>query len=334
MKKVLVIGGAGFIGSHLVEALLERGYQVRVVDNLSTGSMEHLPQHDELEFVRGDITDYEICLAAMEEVEGVFHLAAMSKLMSAVVDPDMIDSLTQQNIIGTTNVLRAALRHKDRVRKVVFSGSSAYYGAGPVPCREDVLHDCQTPYAVTKYVGEMYCEIFTRLHGLPTIRLRYFMTFGPRQPDSGAYAIASGVFMRRWLAGEPLPIFGTGKQTRDFVDVSEVAEGNVRAFESDLDDATINIGTGKAISILELAKIFSDELVFEPPRVADMPHSLADTTRCQQLLQWVPTSDVVAYFKDEVRRRIQQDPGRYRKPEWLRSEEEDGGHRSVSSASA
>lgn len=318
--RLLVTGGAGFIGSHVVESLLARGNRVRVLDNLFTGKREYLPSTAKLEFIEGDVTDHETCLAAMADVDGVFHMAAMSKVLPSLANPEMIDFCAAQNAQGTANVLKAALKHRDRVKKIVYSGSSTYYGAGGLPNREDGRHDCQTPYAVTKYVGEMYCELFSKLHKLPTIRLRYFMTFGPRQPTSGPYAIVTGVFMDRWLRGEPPIILGTGQQTRDFIHVSEVAEANVRAFESDVTDATINVGTGTSISILDLAHIFSDEIVYQPPRVPDIPHSLADTARIHRLLGWVPTTDVVGYFKDEVRRLVRQSPAKYKVPKWLQCE--------------
>ncbi len=317
---VLVTGGAGFIGSHLVEALLARGYRVRVLDNLFTGNLDYLPKDPNLEFVQGDVTDYETCLEAMAGVVGVFHLAAMSKVLPSLSDPSMIDFCTRQNIDGTACVLRAALVHKDAVRKVVYSGSSTYYGGGALPNRETAPHDCQTPYALTKYVGETFCELFSKLHGLPTVRLRYFMAYGPRQPSEGAYAVVTGVFKRKWEAGETLPILGTGKQTRDFIHVSQLAEGNIRAFEADTQSATINLGSGRAHTILELAQIYSDDLDFQPPRVPDIPHSLADLTECEKQLGWVPEDDVIGYLKDQVRELCWQSPGKYKVPGWLSEE--------------
>jgi nucleoside-diphosphate-sugar epimerase len=314
---VLVTGGAGFIGSHLVEALLARGYRVRVLDNLFTGNLDYLPEDPNLEFVQGDVTDYETCLQAMDRVTGVFHMAAMSKVLPSLADPSMIDFCTRQNVDGTACILRAALTHKESVRKLIYSGSSTYYGGGPLPNRESVAHDCQTPYALTKYVGETYCELFTKLHGLPTIRLRYFMAYGPRQPSEGAYAVVTGVFKQKWKAGETLPILGSGKQTRDFIHVSQLAEGNIRAFEADATSATINLGSGQAHTILELAQIYSDDLEFHPPRVPDIPHSLADQTECQKYLGWVPEDDVIGYLKDQVRELCWQSPGKYKAPAWL-----------------
>ena len=317
---VLVTGGAGFIGSHIVENLLARSYRVRVMDNLVTGSADYLPRHENLEFIKSDVTDYNACLAAMDGVEGVFHLAAMSKVAPSV-DPDMVDFCTRQNVIGTANVLNAALHNKDRVRKVVYAASSACYGANLIPTQEDLPPDNQTPYALTKYVAELYCEQYSKLFGLPTVRLRYYMAFGPRQPSSGPYRIASGVFMKQWMEGKPLTIMGSGQQTRDFIHVAELAEGNVRAFESDVTDATINVGTGRNVTILQIAQIFSDQFVFLPARVADIPHQLADTTRMRQLLGWMPKIEVISYFKDEVRRLVREDPLTYRKPKWLEQQE-------------
>jgi nucleoside-diphosphate-sugar epimerase len=317
---VLVTGGAGFIGSHIVDNLLARGYRVRVLDNLITGSADYLPQHRDVEFIKGDVTDLDTCLRAMEGVEGVFHLAAMSKVAPSH-DPEMFDYCTQQNVVGSGNVLCAALRNKDRVRKVVYAASSACYGSAPIPTHEDTWPlDNQTPYALTKYVAELYCEQYTRLYGLPTVRCRYYMAFGPRQPTSGPYRIATGTFMKAWMEGKPLPVMGGGQQTRDFIHVAELAEGNVRAFESNATDATINLGTGKNVTILEIAKIFSDNIEFVPPRVPDIPHQLSDTTRMREMLGWMPKSDVVAYFKDEVRRLVRENPT-LAKPEWLRVEE-------------
>jgi nucleoside-diphosphate-sugar epimerase len=301
MSHVLVTGGAGFIGSHLVEALLARSYRVRVLDNLSQGRREYLPHHSKLEFIEGDVTDYATCRDAMRDVDGVFHLAAMSKVLPSLDNPDMIDFCTHQNVVGTSNVLRAAVRHTDRIKKLIYSASSTYYGTNSPPHAEDQPPACQTPYAMTKYVGELYCELFSRLHGLPTIRLRYFMTYGPRQPSSGPYAIVTGVFMKQWQSRQSLTILGDGSQTRDFIHVQDIAEGTVVAFESGITDATINIGTGRSLSIKALADLISSEQVFLPKREHDIPHQQADTSRMRRLLNWEPKRDLGEYLKSVIR---------------------------------
>jgi UDP-glucose 4-epimerase len=261
---------------------------VRVLDNLSQGSRSYLPEDGALEFVEGDVTDYETCRNVMDGVEGVFHLAAMSKVFPSLQNPGMIDFCTQQNVVGTCNVLRAALECRATVRKVVYSGSSTFYGTNPPPHAEDQRPACQTPYALTKYVGEQYCEFYTRTYGLPTVRLRYFMTYGPRQPSTGPYAVVTGVFLRQWADGEPLTLLGDGTQTRDFIHVHDVAEGSVRAYESDLTDATINIGTGRSVTIQELADLISPRQVRLPRREHDIPHQRACTVRMKRLLGWEP----------------------------------------------
>lgn len=320
MDTVLVTGGAGFIGSHLVEALLRASYKVRVLDNLSQGSRSYLPNSSSLEFVHGDVTDLSTCREAIRGVTGVFHLAAMSKVGPSLLNPDMFDFCARQNILGTINILTAALEHKDRIRKLVYSGSSTYYGSNSPPHHEGQSPSCQTPYALSKYVGEMYCQLFTRMHGLPTARLRYFMTYGPREPRSGAYAVVTGVFMRQWENDEPLTILGDGLQTRDFVHVTDVAAGTLRAFELPVTDATINIGTGKAWSIRELAGLISSKHVQLPKRPHDIPTQQADVTMMRNLLAWQPAIDLGEYLRCTIRKRIVEDGKKYSIPDWLRAE--------------
>jgi len=318
MSLVLVTGGAGFIGGHLVEALLARSYTVRVLDNLSQGSLANLEAAGPVEFIRGDVTDPATCREAMRGVEGVFHLAAMSKVFPSLGNPDMIDFCLEQNVQGTLNVLKAALERGTDIRKVVYSGSSTYYGASPPPHVESQQPSWQTPYAMTKYMGEMACELFTRLYGMPTIRLRYFMTYGPRQPSTGPYAVVTGVFMRQWERNEPLTIMGDGLQTRDFIHVQDVAEGTVRAFESAETDTTINIGTGRSLTIGELADLFSPHHVQLPRREHDIPHQQTDTARMERLLSWKPRIDLPRYLKDLIRRRLEEAPGKLPEPAWYR----------------
>jgi UDP-glucose 4-epimerase len=324
MDLVLVTGGAGFIGSHLVEALLARSYRVRVLDNLCQGERSNLPESAAVEFVEGDVTDPAICRDVMKGVAGVFHLAAMSKVLPSLANPDMVAVCTHQNVLGTANVLRAALEHRAHIRRFIYSASSTYYGTNPPPHTEDQPHSCQTPYALTKYMGELYCELFTRLYGLPTIRLRYFMTYGPRQPSQGPYAVVTGVFLRQWQNRQPLTIFGDGSQTRDFIHVADVAEASVRAFESDVRDATINVGTGRSLAIRELADWISPEQVWLPKREPDIPHQQASTDRMRRLLGWEPKQDVSQYVKALIRQQVAAHPGKYPVPGWLDGQTEDG----------
>ncbi len=227
-ETMLVTGGAGFIGSHLVDRLHQAGHQVRVLDNLSQGRREWV--HPSSDFIEGDLTDLLACRRACEGVSGVFHCAAMSKVAPSI---DKFEFCTEQNIIGTQNLLIAA--RDARVRKLVYSGSSTYYGNGAPPQSENSLPNCLNPYAVSKYVGEQFCEVFTRLYRLPTVSLRYFNVYGPRQPSVGAYALVLGIFLDQRLRGEPLTVHGDGSQRRDFIHVSDVVEANLAAYDGEVE---------------------------------------------------------------------------------------------------
>ena len=277
----LVTGGAGFIGSHLVERLQTLGHEVRVLDNLSQGRTEWI--HPSAEFIEGDITDLATCRRACEGVAGVFHLAAMSKVAPSI---DKFEFCTEQNIIGTQNVLIAA--RDARVRKVVYSGSSTYYGNGTPPQREDSLPNCLNPYAVSKYVGEQFCEIFTRLYRLPTVTLRYFNVYGPRQPAVGAYALVLGIFLDQRRRGEPLTVHGDGAQRRDFIHVSDVVEANLAAYAGNVEGIAMNVGSGTNLSIQEIADLISSHQVRLPRRTGDAEVTLADISRIRKLLGWEP----------------------------------------------
>jgi UDP-glucose 4-epimerase len=280
-ETMLVTGGAGFIGSHLVERLHVLGHKVRVLDNLTQGKREWV--HLAAEFIEGDITDLPVCRRACEGVFGVFHLAAMSKVAPSV---DKFEFCTEQNIIGTQNLLIAARDAK--VRKVVYSGSSTYYGNGAPPQAETALPNCLTPYAVSKYVGEQFCEIFTRLYKLPTVTLRYFNVYGARQPSVGAYALVLGIFLDQRRRGETLTVHGDGSQRRDFIHVSDVVEANLAAYASDIEGIALNVGSGTNISIQEIADMISADQVHLPRRAGDAEVTLADIRRITKLLNWTP----------------------------------------------
>lgn len=298
-KRYLVTGGAGFIGSNLVRQLIASGASVVVVDNLSTGKAEHIPQSDFVQFVEGDIVSMDLA-STVGYVDGIFHLAAMSKVMPSLGDPGMVDYCTQQNVLGTLNVLKYALQHSPPV-KVVYSASSTYYGAHPPPQSEDAPPDLLSPYALSKYVGERYCELYSRQYGVPTVRLRYFMVYGPREPSSGSYAVVTGIFLRQFQQGLPLTIHGSGEQCRDFVHVDDVCEANVLAMkDASLVNDVINVGTGRMLSIKELAGIISNITVHTPPRSFDTPATQSDTSRMEALLRWRPTRDIESYLRDLV----------------------------------
>lgn len=278
---MLVTGGAGFIGSHLADRLAALGHRVRVLDNLSQGRREWVPA--DAEFIEGDITDLKTCRRACADAAGVFHLAAMSKVAPSI---DKFEFCTEQNIIGTQNILIAA--RDAGARKVVYSASSTYYGNSPSPQREEALPQCLNPYAVSKYVGEQFCEIFTRLYRLPTISLRYFNVYGPRQPAVGAYALVLGIFLEQRRRGEPLTVHGDGSQRRDFVHVSDVVEANLAAWSGAAQGTAVNIGSGTNISVREIADLISSSQARGPRRPGDAEETRADIARARRLLGWEP----------------------------------------------
>jgi UDP-glucose 4-epimerase len=271
----------------LVEALVARGASVRVLDNLSLGRREWV--HPEAEFIEGDIRDLDTCMNAVAGCEGVFHMAAMSRSAASI---EAIELCTSVNVLGTQNVLAAARR--SGVRKVVYSGSSTYYGNRPPPHHEDLPGDFLNFYGLSKYVGEEYCLLFDRLYGVPAVVLRYFNVYGPRQPEEGVYALVLGIFLRRAAQGLPLIIHGSGAQRRDFVHVRDVAAANIAAYESDVHRVRLNVGSGVSLSVKELADMISPNQEFGPRRPADAEVTLADLSRVRKTIDWevrVPLSE-------------------------------------------
>jgi nucleoside-diphosphate-sugar epimerase len=295
--RYLVTGGAGFIGSTLVNRL-SKTHEVIVVDNLSTGNIDYVSMNSNVTFIQGDVTDSSV-FEKVGKVDGIFHLAAMSKVLPSLGDPKMIDFCTHQNVNGTIQVLKFALSHEPPV-KVVYSASSTCYGMNPVPQHEGQLPDCQTPYALSKYCGELYCEMYSRLYNVPTIRLRYFMVFGPNEPATGSYAIVSGIFLKRKRENLPLLIHGDGSQTRDFVHVEDVCTANILAMESDLYNETMNVGTGRRLSIKDLANSISDNQVHTEKRQVDLEATESDNSKLQRLLNWTPQMKIEDYVQSIV----------------------------------
>ena len=298
-KRYLVTGGAGFIGSTLVRRLLKDGHAVVVLDDLSTGDVSNVDAAARL--IRGSVLD-EDALVGVGRVDGIFHLAAMSKVLPSLGDPNMANFCTEQNVLGTINVLKFAMSHDPPV-KVVYSASSTCYGNGGVPQSETAAVACQTPYALSKYVGELYCALFHDLYRVPSVRLRYFMVFGPGEPSLGSYAVVSGIFLKRRAEGKELVIHGDGSQSRDFVHVEDVCEANVRAMGADaLVNATINVGTGEAVTIQALADWIDP--VHQRRTLArehDLKATLCDTTLLQQTFGgWKPMRRIQDYVRERL----------------------------------
>ncbi len=298
MARYLVTGGAGFIGSHIVEALVGRGERVRVLDNLSTGKRENLAAwRAQIEFLEGDLADLATVRRACEGVEYILHQGALPSVPRSVEDP--IGS-NEANVCGTLNVLVAA--REAGVRRVVYAASSSAYGDSPtLPKREDMPANPLSPYAVAKYVGELYCAVFHRLWGLETVSLRYFNVFGPRQDPTSQYAAVIPRFICALHAGEAPEIYGDGEQSRDFTYVANVVEANLRACEAPgAPGQVLNIACGRRVTLNELARLLGEIMGAEAAprysdaRPGDIKHSLADISRAQEVLGyrvWVPLEE-------------------------------------------
>lgn len=283
----VVTGGAGFIGSHLTDELIRRGYNVRVVDNLVAGKKEHI--HKEAEFHMVDVCDTEALRPVINGATYVFHLAALPRVQYSVENP--LES-NKVNIGGTLSVLHVA---KDAgVKCVVYSASSSAYGdQTTLPLHEGLHALPQSPYGIQKYVGEHYARAYSEIHGLPTVSLRYFNVYGPRMPLDGAYALVMGAFIKQKLEGRPLTITGDGEQTRDFTHVRDVVRANILAAEHPLlvHGEVINIGSGKNISINRLAEMIGGAVEYIPER-KETKHTLADNKKALLLMDWEPTVSI------------------------------------------
>jgi len=296
MSKYLVTGGAGFIGSHIVEKLLAQGAMVRVLDNFSSGKPENLSfaqglPSDKFELIRGDIRDYETCLKACQEMDYVLHQAALRSVPKSLLMPYDYNAV---NIDGILNMLRAA--KECGIKRFVFASSSSVYGdTDKFPEREDFLPQLISPYGLTKLAGEHYSRIFSTIYGLETVNLRYFNVFGPRQSLENEYAVVIPKFITCILKGEAPPIHGDGKQTRDFTYVANVVQANIKsATTPGIKCEVFNIACAKAYSVLDIVKYVNKILgknilpKFGPIRAGDALHTLADISRAKKLIGFKP----------------------------------------------
>jgi nucleoside-diphosphate-sugar epimerase len=314
-SRILVTGGAGFIGSHLVERLLGSGHAVRILDNFSTGSRDNLPfaaRYDAtLEVIEGDIRDRATVARAVTGVEVVFHQAAMRSVPRSVEDPL---GANEHNVTGTLNVLESARRAG--VRRVVYASSSSVYGDRPdLPKREDQPPAPISPYAVSKAAGEQYAAVWHRLFGVETVGLRYFNVFGPRQDPTSEYAAVIPRFILWGSRGEPLQVHGDGDQSRDFTYVDNVVEACLLAGQADrVGGEVFNVGCGVRISLLEiisrLESLLGRRLTRQhtPARAGDVRHTLADIDKAKRMLGYVP----VVEFDEGFRRTVEFFRGRSR----------------------
>ncbi|MGO9598385.1 MAG: SDR family oxidoreductase [Isosphaeraceae bacterium] len=310
-ERVLVTGGAGFIGSHLVEALVGEGFAVRVLDNLATGHRSNLAHLEgRFEWIEGDLADFDTCKRAAEGVAYVFHQGAIPSVPRSVRDP------IESHVSGPTatlNILEAA--RLAGVRRVMFAASSSAYGDTiELPKHEGMLPSPLSPYAAGKLAGEQYITVYARTLGLDGVSLRYFNIFGPRQDPSSPYSGVISLFIKFLSQGQRPTIFGDGGQTRDFTYVANVVAANLAAMRSPepLRGEVFNVGTGQSISLLDLVaslnRIFGTNLepIFQPPRAGDVRDSLASLERIEKVLGYKP----LVPFEEGLRRTVKATVGR------------------------
>lgn len=292
MQTYLVTGGSGFIGSHLVAALLQRGERVRVFDNVSTGNLRNIePFLNDIEYRKGDVRDPEAVRAAVAGVNVVFHQAAIPSVPRSLADPLETNEV---NVTGTLHVLQAA--RDSGVQRLVFASTCALYGDGPVlPKVETMLDEPLSPYAVSKQAAERYCEVWARVYGLPTIALRYFNVFGPRQDPNSDYAAVIPRFITKMLRGEPPTIYGDGLQSRDFIYIDGIVAANLMAASAPASvNGHFNVATGESYSLLDvvarLNRLLGSELVpiHTDARAGEVRHSQANIERIGEALGWEP----------------------------------------------
>ncbi len=289
----LVTGGAGFVGSHIASALVTTGARVRIIDDLSTGYRENITEiGGDIDFVQGSLADESLLNKALEDVELVFHEAAIPSVPRSVENPRQ----THVASVDATFSLLLAARDK-KVRRVVYAASSSVYGDQPtLPKSETMLPDPLSPYAVAKLVGEYYCQVFTRVYKLETVSLRYFNVFGPRQDPSSQYSGVISRFIAALLSGQTPVIYGDGEQSRDFTYVDNVVQANLKAAQTSKGvGSVINIANGQRITLNELLRELKDltgrasvNAVYEDSRPGDVLHSLADISRARELLGFEP----------------------------------------------
>jgi nucleoside-diphosphate-sugar epimerase len=282
--KILITGGAGFIGSNLVDRLINQGNKVIVIDDLSTGKKENL--NPEADFHQVSICDFEKIEPLFQGVDYVFHLAALPRVPVSVKDPV---GTSQVNIMGTINVFKAASDNK--VKRIIFASSSSVYGdQEKLPLREEMTCSPISPYALQKLAGEQWAKLFTDLYNLPIISLRFFNIYGPRNDPESDYSLVIAKFLKQKSEGRTLTIFGDGEQTRGFCYIDDLLDALLKAMTSEKlkGGEVMNIGSEKSHSVNYLAKLLSDKIEYLPPRKGDVLHTAADISLAKEFLDWEP----------------------------------------------
>ena len=296
--KCLITGGAGFIGSHIVDALIEKGHEVVVIDNESSEVHDHFYFNDKATYHKLDIADYQATRSVYDGVDYVFHCAAESRIQPAILNPLLA---IRTNTLGTGTVLQCS--REASVKKIMYSSTSSGYGlVNEPPLEETMPDDCLNPYSVSKVSGEKLCKMYNDLFGVKTVIFRYFNVYGHREPLKGPYAPVVGLFLRQHRAGQPLTIVPDGTQRRDFTHVEDVVQANLLAMEVDHEHygEVFNVGTGTNHSVLELAAMISDNTVEVEARIGEAYITLANNQKIRDILGWAPTKHIGDYVKEEM----------------------------------
>jgi len=284
--KCLVTGGAGFIGSHLVDALIDKKYDVVVIDDESATENNKFYWNNKAENYKYDICNYDLIEPLFKKIDFVFHLAAESRIQNAIENPNRTINV---NLYGTINVLEASKKHK--IKKIMYSSTSAYYGLKNNPPHVETMErDCLNPYSVTKVAGEDMLKMYNKLYNVEGVIFRYFNVYGERHPVKGQYAPVVGLFQKMKDEGKKLTVVGDGLSRRDFTHVSDVVNANLLAMENDkaCDCEVFNIGTGTNFSVLELADMIGGEIEYILPREGEAKETLADFSKAEKILGWGP----------------------------------------------
>jgi len=298
MSKILVTGGAGFIGSNLVDALIQDGHDVICIDNESSQVNEEFYWNSKAHNFRMDIRNLNAIKTLFAGIDIVFHLAAQSRIQPSILNP--LETL-EINIMGTANVLQASIENK--VKRFIYSTTSSSYGLkNQIPNVESQPSDCLNPYSLSKVTGDNLCKIYSDLYGIETVSLRYFCVYGNREPLKGNFAPVIGLFLRQHKEGKPLTIVGDGHQIRDFTHIDDVIEANLLVMKKNLVQSgeVYNVGTGKSISILEVAKLISTNLKFIPQRSGEAASTMANFQKIHSHYGWLPKKSLEDYIAKKM----------------------------------
>ena len=298
MSKCLVTGGAGFIGSHIVLKLIELGHDVTVIDNESAKDINEPLWNNDAKNYKLDICDYKKTKNLYKGIEYVFHLAAEARIQPSINNP--IDAITK-NVLGTCVVLQCS--KESNVKRVIYSSTSSAYGNNNFPNVETQIDDCLNPYSVSKVAGEKLCKMYNDLYGLKTIIFRYFNVYGERSPIKGQYAPVVGLFLKQYYNNQPLTIVGDGEQRRDFTNVADVVNANIKAAFTEIEDSNFgqlyNIGNSKNYSVNDIAKMISEKVIYIEKRSGESRITLANSEKFKNIFNWSPLINIENWIKEQ-----------------------------------